>query len=190
MIDQSINSGAYRLIRCQKPPALAIKLNSDGICIDSNFGIGGVIRDNNGKLILAYSRYVGPGINNLAKSKAMLYGLQQCWQRGFIAEADSKLVTSCVNEGETTPWRIIQIVEEIKGIFIEGNITLQHCYREANKIADKLATMSHTHRQKLIFTRYEDLPKQVKGLMQLDKWELASFRVSQMKKAEINYEPP
>lgn len=127
---------------------MAIKLNSDSSCIDGNCGIGGVTRDNNGKFIRAYSIYIGPGTSNLAESKAMLYGLQQCWQRGLhaiVAETDSKLITSCVNEGATTPWRIIQIAEEIKRIIIERNITMQHCYMEANIVADKLATISHTH---------------------------------------------
>lgn len=87
---------------------------------------------------------------------AMLIGLQQCLQHGMysiIVESDSKLVTGSVTEEITPPWRILQIVEEIKKIVDEREVTVQHCFREVNKVADKLASLSHTHRQQHIYTR-------------------------------------
>lgn len=98
----------------------------------------------------------------------MLYGLQQSVQKrmhNIIAEEDSKLVTSYLTENSATPWRIAQDIEEIKKLVHEENVEVQHCFREANRVADKLATISHIHWQHLIFTRYVELPKQVKGLM-------------------------
>lgn len=123
----------------------------------------------------------------------MLYGLQQSVQRrmhSIIAEADSKLVTSCLTENSATPWRIAQEIEEIKKLLHEENVKVQHYFRETNRVADKLAIISHIHQQHLIFTRYEEFPRQVKALMKLDRWELASFRVRHLKATEINFDPP
>lgn len=57
-------------------------------------------------------------------------------------------------------------------------------------MADKLASLSQVQKQQKIYTRTEDLPRIVRGLVRLDKWEMASFRVRQMKAAEICFDPP
>ena len=38
--------------------------------------MGGVLRNGNGDVLLAYSRKVGGGSNNLAEAMALLWGLQ------------------------------------------------------------------------------------------------------------------
>ncbi|XP_070007897.1 uncharacterized protein [Nicotiana sylvestris] len=123
---------AYKLVKWKKPPALGSKLNTDGCYVEGNCGIRGVISDSEGKFTLAYSLYIGPGTSNYAESMAMLFGLQQCVQRGLyniIAEADLKLVTSCVTENTTIPWRIIELIGEIKKIVTDRDVTVKHCFR-------------------------------------------------------------
>ncbi|XP_070057377.1 uncharacterized protein [Nicotiana tomentosiformis] len=110
---------------------------------------GGTIRDSVGKLILAYSIYLGPGTSNWVEGQAMLIGLQKVVAMGInkiILEADSKVLVYSVKEEAYTPWRLIQTVNKIKEIVEEKKVTAKHCYREANKIADRLAAISHTHK--------------------------------------------
>lgn len=65
-----------KLVKWLKPPPLLHKLNTDGSCQKGNFGDGGIIRDSKGKLITAFSIYLGPGTSNWEESQAMLFGLQ------------------------------------------------------------------------------------------------------------------
>lgn len=122
----------------------------------------------------------------------MLLGLKFCVEMGLsriIEEADSALLVACVKEEGEIPWRIMQTVSQIKQLMKTKEIVPRHCYREANRVADKLATMSHTHRRNIIFNQFSDLPRQVRGLLKLDKWEVASFRIRQLKAVEITFEP-
>lgn len=142
---------------------------------------------------MAYSLFLGLGTSNWAEGRAMLAGLQHCTDRGIhkiIAEADSKLLVNATNEASQAPWRLVELVDRIKEIMEERGVIVQHCYREANKVADKLAFLSHIHKKNWIFTAYTGLPSSVRGLLQLDRLEMASFRVRQKKAAELHFEPP
>lgn len=123
----------------------------------------------------------------------MLLGLKYCVQMGLsriIAETDSALLIACVKEEGEITWRIMQAVSQIKQLMKIKEIVPKHCYREANGVADKLSTMSHIHRRNIIFNQFSDLPRQVRGLLKLDKWEVTSFRIHQLKAVEITFEPP
>ncbi|KAG5604014.1 hypothetical protein H5410_025506 [Solanum commersonii] len=64
----------YKLVKWIKPQPLFYKLNSDGSCIEEGMcGVGGVIRDSNGHMILVFSVFQGPGTSNWAKEPATLY---------------------------------------------------------------------------------------------------------------------
>lgn len=60
-----------------------------------------------------------------------------------------------------------------------------HCFREANKVADKMASLGHNRNQLHIYT----LPSQLKGLLNTDKQQIPSFRIKKRKPAMIVYEP-
>ncbi|KAK4372946.1 hypothetical protein RND71_008330 [Anisodus tanguticus] len=75
-------------------------------------------------------------------------------------------------------------MNKIKEIVEEKGLVVQHCYREANKVVDRLAAISHSHKQYLVFTDYTGLPREIRGMMQLDRMEMASFQVRQKKAAE------
>lgn len=58
-------------------------------------GVGGLIRDDKGKLKLAFSTSLGHGTNNAAELMALLHGLRYCRElevRKVEVELDSKLV--------------------------------------------------------------------------------------------------
>lgn len=139
------------IVKWIKPPPLFCKVNSHENCIEGNCGASRVIRDCNGILIMAYSVFLGPCTSNWAKSRAMLIGLQQCVEKGYckiITEADSKFLTACLNGEANTPRRMLQSIEEIQKIVNgKGVVVIRHCFREANKVLDNLAALSHEHQQ-------------------------------------------
>ncbi|XP_059292579.1 uncharacterized protein LOC132046049 [Lycium ferocissimum] len=142
-----------------KPPLLFVKLNSDGSGVGSSSGGGGVVRDSMGNFIMSFILPLGIGTSNTAEANAFLFGLKWCIDNGYnliIAETDSLLLRNCISESLVTPWRIKETVEEIRKLVLRHDIIVKHCFREANKVADKLASMSHDtevtsspHRSKL-----------------------------------------
>ncbi|KAH0676898.1 hypothetical protein KY285_024699 [Solanum tuberosum] len=82
-----------------KPPPLRVKLNSDGSCFNGQSGGGGVIRDQKGDFIFAYSIPLSNGTSNTAEAETLLYGLQWCASKGIemaIGETDSLLLSKTV----------------------------------------------------------------------------------------------
>jgi len=58
-------------------------------------GVGGILRDHRGNMIMAFSQNLGSGTSNLAEATAALLGLQWYHANGYdriILECDSKLV--------------------------------------------------------------------------------------------------
>ncbi|KAH0729146.1 hypothetical protein KY290_000325 [Solanum tuberosum] len=80
----------------------------------------------------------------MAEAKAILFGIKWCLDKGFtniLVESDSMLITNMINGEAKTPWQIKHIIEDIHGLKVQGNFSLQHCYREVNMIEDYLANM-------------------------------------------------
>ncbi|XP_059306149.1 uncharacterized protein LOC132057525 [Lycium ferocissimum] len=105
-------------------------------------------------------------------------------------ESDSKILVDSVNEAISIPWRMIKEVEELRQYIEQTGFIMQHCYREGNKVADKLAALSHGNTNNQTYYVYEDLPNQVKGLMTLDRWSLPAFRTVKKARSNIKYDPP
>ncbi|XP_070052273.1 uncharacterized protein [Nicotiana tomentosiformis] len=130
------------MVKWIKTPVLSVKLNSNGSCVEGKCGGEGIIRDYQGFTIFAYSMQLGPGTSNIAEAAALLFARE--WK---------------------SPWKIEKYVREIQKLVEEHGFTIFHCYREANKPADKLAAISHFRKGTHIFNSFFDLPNQVKGLV-------------------------
>ncbi|XP_060182849.1 uncharacterized protein LOC132612776 [Lycium barbarum] len=105
----------YKIVRWEKPPTNMYKLNSDGSCRDEKCGAGGIIRDSNGNIMLAFSVFLGDVTSNLAEGQAMLLEFQKCETlhlQPIIAQADSNLLTKCSRDEVTAPRRIEKVVEK------------------------------------------------------------------------------
>lgn len=86
-----------------------MKLNCDGRCRGnpSNSGGGGVIRDNNGVVKIAYSSHFGNGTNNASELKAILEGIHLYKNFHFfnvIIESDSHVVVNWFWKDRCTLW--------------------------------------------------------------------------------------
>ncbi|PHT42837.1 hypothetical protein CQW23_16862 [Capsicum baccatum] len=174
-------------VKWLKPLISFIKVNSDDSYKEGFYRGGGMIRDHRGHFILAYSLNLGQGTSKWAEAKALLYGIEWCVANRYdmiLVESDSKLLVDCVNEFDVASWRIQKEVEELKVHIDTTGYTLKHCFREANKVAGLLASLSFSHPHNRVNEDFNELPTGVKGLMTMDKWDMASLRISRRKKKE------
>jgi len=176
-----------------KPPPLRVKLNSDGSCSNGQSGGGGIIRDQKGDFIFAYSIPLGNGTSNMAEAKALLNGLQWCASKGIemaIGETDSLLLSKTVKREWKPLWKISNQVQEIQKMIEDHKFSIVHCFREANKPADALASLSHKIEEIKVFTLFSNLLSNIRGLINMDKWSLPSFKQIKIKPSHFVYDPP
>ncbi|XP_075083349.1 uncharacterized protein LOC142167092 [Nicotiana tabacum] len=179
--------------QAEQSPRTVVKLNSDGSCRNGYCGGGVVVRDSMGCLIYAYILNLGPGTSNWAEAMFLLFGIKWCIKSGFnniLAESNSKLLVDWVNGSNCTPWRVAYQVNELRRLRGHKFLNLNHCFRESNQVADKLASLSHDSLQTQVFLSFVDLPTQVRGIMNMDRWKLPTIRIADKRIAEIPFEPP
>ncbi|KAG5587084.1 hypothetical protein H5410_047518 [Solanum commersonii] len=165
LIGSPMETRMYRLVKWAKP-----QVNSDGSCIDGNCGAGGVIRDYNGRFIMELVQVIG------------LKG-ELCWlvYNIVLCKAYTKSLRGYL--------RTIDLVDKTKEIMVERGVIVQYCYREAIKVADKLAFLNWMHK-KFDFHHIFRNVKVSKGSIELDRLEMASFWVQQKKATKIQFDPP
>lgn len=191
--NHSLNEVSVILVKWIKHLILFLKLNNDGSCIDGICGAGGVVRDSRGRMLMAYILPLGLGTSNWAESCALLFGLKWCIQRGnrlIIGEIDSLILHNCISGNWSILWRIADCIRELRIMVEEHGIVTRHRFREANKVADKLAFMSHSTEEVCIYTEFDTLSRQIRGLLNADRWQLPSFRVKRRRSSLLTYESP
>lgn len=82
------------------------------------------------------------------------------------------------------------MIQEIRKVVEEHGYHISHCFREANKPADKLASLSRGTEGIHVLNSFSALPKQVRGVTNIDRWELPSFRKKPVKPSNLVYDPP
>jgi len=87
------------------------------------------------------------------------------------------------------PWKILKQIELIQKMTEDHNFNINHYFREANMPANSLATLSHTIDGIRGFNIFYDLPKHMKGLVNMDKWNFPSLRTKPTKPPNIIYNP-
>lgn len=145
----------HTTVKSSRPPLLSMKMNIDGSCIGESSGGGGVVRDSNGNCIMAFILPLGNGSSNTAEARAFHFSLKWCIDNGnslITTETDSLLLLNSILNICSTPWRMREIVDEIRELILRYNIQIKHCFSEANKVADKLASHSHLTNTTIVYT--------------------------------------
>ncbi|KAM3362308.1 putative protein isoform X2 [Capsicum galapagoense] len=163
------------------PFAGMLKINSDGsyICENGRAGIGGLVRNSHGDLLMAFSIPIYSNSSNMAEAMATEFGVKWCYQFGhtnFTLELDSMNLVNMINNSGVTNMKLKPMIDSINNINNEVQMQVRHCYREGNQVADFLAKMASNSNQTLITHSYNVLPRQAKGAFLLDKWQLPSIR--------------
>ena len=121
-------------------------LKFDGSC-DPNpgrMGIGVVILDGRGELVLEISKEMGDGTNNRAEYLAILTGLQELVRfhsGGVVVQGDSDLaIKQLTGEWRVKDREIRNIFDQVKGLEAKfDNVEYEWVSRESNKAADVLS---------------------------------------------------
>ncbi|XP_019237530.1 PREDICTED: uncharacterized protein LOC109217719 [Nicotiana attenuata] len=166
----------------QKPPNGRIKINTDGSYLHEtgSAGIGGIARNEEGDLIMAFSLPVQSNTNNSTEAMAAKVGIQWCIQQGyndFYLEIDLQIVANMLNERYTDNLHLKDLIDEITRIMHNVEINIAHYFREANQVADTLAKNAAKNGSSGYYYTFQQLPGNAKGPFQLDKWQLPSFRI-------------
>ncbi|XP_059287186.1 uncharacterized protein LOC132040553 [Lycium ferocissimum] len=181
------------IVKWIRPQMNTIKLNSDGSCLNGKCGGGGIVRDYNGRVIFAYAIPLERGTSNLAEAAALLFMDCHCAlgmdSIQFVGETDSLLIANCINKQWKITWMISDLIENIQTIVEDKEFLITHCYREANKPADKLASLRHESDLIQIFNSHPEIPTSVKGLINMDRWNIPTFRIKNVKDRNIIFDP-
>lgn len=106
---QEISVRRLKLISWSRSREGRVKLNVDGSCRGNlgSCGRGGVMRNDRGKFLTAFSTNFGIGTNNAAELKALTCGLLLCKElnfRNIAIECDLALVVLWLRNKSCTVW--------------------------------------------------------------------------------------
>ncbi|PRQ37612.1 putative ribonuclease H [Rosa chinensis] len=143
----AITSNLSTTIKWSAPPSSFVKINFDGSVRRDSAASGFVIRDHNGRPVIAATKCVGNSSTPVAEATALRDSLIAAKDKGFTrveVEGDSKLVIDVVTGRVIPPWRLLKLIEDIRTIATSfSQITFKHIYREANFVADAIANLGH-----------------------------------------------
>lgn len=168
-------------VKWSTPHRGTIKVNTDGsFLLDTgSAGIGGIARDSNGEMVMAFSIPVACTSNNMAEALAAEFGGKWCRQQGlidFTLEMDSMIIVNMVINKSNNNFKLRQIIDNIIEIVDHSNGHVTHCFRESNQVADFLAKRAARLNQTMILTSFRQLPGLAKGAYFLDKCQMPCIR--------------
>ena len=157
-----IRNQVTNLVKWVRPECGWMKLNTDGSAL-GNPGIaggGGVIRDWAGNWVAGFSRKIGVATSLVAELWAIRDGLMLCIDRRLTmveVESDAKVVVDMLGDSHYSNIAIAPLLEDCRFLLSQiPQVRIKHCYREANRCADKLARKGAN--QFLNCVLYENLP--------------------------------
>ncbi|KAL6183154.1 hypothetical protein ACLB2K_044565 [Fragaria x ananassa] len=134
-------------IRWTPPPQNIVKVNFDGSVLqhDSSAAVGFIFRDCSGCPFFASARKLGKANVPIAEATALRDSLLKAKKLNYshlMVEGDSALIINCVTERLKCPWKLLQIVQDIKKIASSFSlVSFHHVLREANFTANALANL-------------------------------------------------
>ncbi|XP_071917045.1 uncharacterized protein [Coffea arabica] len=168
----------FRAFSWVKSPEQAMKLNTDASVVSGRASGGGVVRSAEGDLVFAFYKEFGDQNVLSAEALALLEGLRSCQDnnlRGFVVEVDSSTLVSVVSSKLPSRWPLCNIIRHIQFLAANLGVSLVHTFREANAVADALASLNL--QSDVRFSSDIDLPSKVQSLLQLDKLSTSYVRL-------------
>ncbi|KAH0661517.1 hypothetical protein KY284_026448 [Solanum tuberosum] len=171
-----------------KPPNQWVKINTDGSALSNpgRIGAGGILRDQDGEMLLAFATPMGEGTNNQAEIGAAIFGMTWLLQLGYmnvILEVDSQLLVEWIMLKAKPLWSINTQLQQIQEFIKQTcNFKCEHILREANFVADSLSKHNHKITNPQIYCNTQHLPKETRTYYQLDMLGMACFRKRKTKR--------
>lgn len=164
----------FRVIRWVKPLEGDLKLNTDASVRDGVAYGGGVLRDHNGDVVWAFYKEFGDISILEAETRALMFGLSIALEReafGLLVEVDSKVLVSLVEKQSTSSWSICYLLSSIRHLLRVLQGRLSHVYRQANSVADAIASFPFIHQGVI-----HHLPSSIMAVVNLDKVGIPQVR--------------
>ncbi|KAK9034641.1 hypothetical protein V6N11_050798 [Hibiscus sabdariffa] len=118
----------------------------DGACSKEGLcGVGGVLRDSKGLILLEFSQSIGAGSILLAEILAIKFAVERFvnspWVKRsrLIVESDSKVAVEWISTTSLANLLFRQLVESINSFFSDGWWFVRHIRTEQNVKVDSLA---------------------------------------------------
>ncbi|CAN1824009.1 Putative ribonuclease H protein At1g65750 [Linum perenne] len=137
------------LISWIPPPDDSITINTDGsvLHLDGKAAAGGVLRNSLGCMIGAFSANLGTCSIMRVELRAAEIGLHYAWSLGInkvILQLDSLAAVNAIMGAPADDMRHSHTLGEISRLRQrDWQISVQHVFREANRVADLLAHLGH-----------------------------------------------
>ncbi|MQL72013.1 hypothetical protein Taro_004346 [Colocasia esculenta] len=168
------------IVRWLMPPSGRLKLNVDGAFMKTSgrAGGGGILRDHEGNMCWAFSRaYHDLNSSLAAEAMAIKDGLSICCNKGVTeVETDSLNLFQILTNQISSPWDLACIMHDITAKTLHLKTEIAHVPREANRVADCLASFATSCPRFVIWSAWADLPTIVKDPYHLDKVGTPSIR--------------
>ncbi|CAN1163084.1 Putative ribonuclease H protein At1g65750 [Linum perenne] len=125
-------------------------LNSDGSLYKNptSSAAGGIIRDDNGKFIAAFSANLGVCSIMRSELRAIVEGMKLAWNKGvrrLRIQTDSKAAVAMLSKPYNANSQHAGFIEQFSELSSQDwEISIHHIYREANCAADHLANRGHS----------------------------------------------
>nr|XP_027082212.1 uncharacterized protein LOC113704512 [Coffea arabica] len=138
----------------------------------------GVLRDDTGQLLLAFSTSFGSCTSIQAEARALLFGVNLCLSHGYArvhVEVDSLVLVQILKQASRCPWGIhteFRNLLQLSSYFI----SISHCFREGNQVADCLSSVGCNDGSDRVYYQFADLPARARGALRLDRIGLPSIR--------------
>lgn len=149
-------------IRWERPPRGWIKLNTDGSSLGNlgTAGGGGLVRDDSGQWLAGFSQRIGITSSFMAELWALRDGLKCCIDQNFevvVVELDARAVIDILSNLNSPNLVVCSLVDDCRWMIAQiPQVLIKHCYREANRCADRLANMGG--KQRTDFISYDSPP--------------------------------
>ena len=157
------------------PPEGWHKANFDGASKGNpgSSGSGGVIRNDYGDCIAAFSLPLGFQTNHCAEANAACNVVKLAFEIGVTnlwLEGDSNNIIKCIIGNSHPSWTIANLIDETRETLAKFNrIHVTHIFWEANPVAEKFVNIGVGADHKLNWLPGICLPTDVKILIDLDK---------------------
>ncbi|XP_015054773.1 uncharacterized protein LOC107001123 [Solanum pennellii] len=133
------NKHSYQLIK--------VNINGSALANPGSHGDGGILRDKNGQLLMAFAATLCEGTNNKAEIEAAIFCLSWTLELGYsniLLDLDSPLVVEWINQQPTPQWNLIIQLGRLQNLIRQTqNFKCTHVYREKNWVADALSKHNH-----------------------------------------------
>ncbi|XP_071900858.1 uncharacterized protein [Coffea arabica] len=126
-------------------------------------------RDHWGRVVWAYYKEFEDLDVLTAEAQSLLVGLKLCADRGVssaIMESDSNVLVHLVVSKVLSKWPLYNVLREIRHYLSRMEATLLHVFREANAVADTLASLQLGEQQ--FYDSLTTLPPEARGRACLD----------------------